>query len=204
MLTTMTWRPTLAILAVVAVAGVAMPPATAAEKRSGCDLPMSVRATKDLRSVAGLKRTEVLTECERADPEPGRGRGRDQPEVERSRYDIYGDCSTENGGSCWPPLQIATAPACQGSVDDLLETIESGLGPDGELIRRRGVRVISMSEGRDLHIATGRLTISIFAETAGQARKALRALRGPRKDPTGDLPREIRSNPVTDPLCHLS
>lgn len=82
----MTWRPALTILTVVGVAGIVAPPATAAEKRSGCDLPMSVRATKDLRSVAGLKRTEVTSECERADPDPGRGR--DQPEVERSRYDI--------------------------------------------------------------------------------------------------------------------
>lgn len=184
-------------LAITLVAFVVAPAtrAEAGKKRTGCDLPMSTRATKTLTSIDGLERTYVSSECKRVAPLPGGS------EIVRNRFEVYGDCDASEG-SCSPPLQIITSPACQGSIDDLLETMASDTGTTGTLSRRRGVRVLTMEDGRTMHVGTGRLTISIFASSARRVRIAFRALIGPRRDPHGDLPREIRSDPDKDPRCH--
>lgn len=194
--------------AVVIAAGVSASSFVATADEPGCDLAMSEANTASVSSVGGLARTQVITGCELDDPNPvlnGAG-GTDgmlnaEPQVEQNRYDIYGDCtiSTDPGTAdqCVAPLSIVTHPACQGSVDDLLFAL-SGLVP----AQRRGVRVVSRDDGRTLHIATGQLTVAIFADTAARADAAFLALRGPGANPAGNLEPEVPAPaPGTETMC---
>lgn len=78
----------------------------------------------------------------------------------------YGDCLTGGQGECVPPLRVVSSP-------------DNSFLPGGEASRRtvtiRGVRATVANEGRAIVMATGRIVLDIYAESAALAMAAAEA-----------------------------
>jgi hypothetical protein len=85
----------------------------------------------------------------------------------------YGDCSTDAGERCTPPLEVQSAPLCERPP---------GLyGHDAQRSRRRGVPVSSFDGGRTMEVYTDHTTVTIYGRDARRPLRAIDALtRAPR------------------------
>jgi len=138
-------------------------------------------------AVAGLPLNDFNRRCDGAVP------AEDQP-ANFTNY-IYGECDG-SGGSCQPPLEIQSFPACQRSLADY--SLEGQPLPYKVLPKIGEAMVVEidlMGEPR-IEVYTGSTTIVIFATEADLARQVLSQLRAQEDgSPPATSAGELDTNP---------
>jgi hypothetical protein len=88
----------------------------------------------------------------------------------------YGDCDAERTGSCAPPLQVQTWPACERNLSSYAAD-PSGAPLPHRRLTVRGAPAALFDEGLRLEIYTGASTVVVFGERASLVRRAAKAVR---------------------------
>jgi hypothetical protein len=141
-------------------------------------------------SVAGLSLTAVLRRCDH--PYPG------EPARANFLSFVYGDCDASKTGSCAPPLEVQSWPACERTLTDY--TFDGRPYPYDSVGEARGVPSATFDGGTRIELYSGASTIVVFADDPAVLDSAVDSIRAHPGSPSASPTTELGpASPLTAP-----